>query len=70
VLFLYLFILSGLPIPKTLLARFPLNLDTIKREFEYPIIIKKASGSQGKGIIKVDTHQQLEDLVNEKLTKN
>ena len=55
----------GLPIPKTLLAKFPMtNLETIRREFEYPIIIKKVSGSQGKGIIKVDSHSQLEDLVD------
>ena len=54
----------GLPIPKTILAKFPMNLQTINREFDYPIIIKKVSGSQGKGIIKVDSHQQLEDLVD------
>ena len=54
----------GLPIPKTILAKFPMNLETIRREFEYPIIIKKVSGSQGKGIIKVDSHAQLEDLVD------
>ena len=54
----------GLPIPKTILAKFPMNLQTLSREFEYPIIIKKVSGSQGKGIIKVDSHQQLEDLVD------
>ena len=53
-----------LPIPKTILAKFPMNLETIRREFDYPIIIKKVSGSQGKGIIKVDSHQQLEDLVD------
>ena len=56
--------IHGLPIPKTLLAKFPMNLETIKREFTYPIIIKKVSGSQGKGIIKVDSHAQLEDLVD------
>lgn len=54
----------GLPIPKTILAKFPVNLDTIAREFDYPIIIKKVSGSQGKGIMKVDSHSQLEDLVD------
>ena len=54
----------GLPIPKTLLAKFPLNLDAIKREFTYPIILKKASGSQGKGIVKLESHAQLEDLVD------
>ena len=63
----------GLPIPKTILAKFNTDrasgistsmLDTIKREFDYPIIIKKVSGSQGKGIIKVDSHGQLEDLVD------
>lgn len=54
----------GLPIPKTILAKFPMNLDTIKREFTYPLIIKKASGSQGKGIIKVDSHEQLMDIID------
>jgi gamma-F420-2:alpha-L-glutamate ligase len=78
----------GLPIPKTILAKFPMNLQTIKRgitssllaqtfsrinmifcyvdelEFTYPIIVKKASGSQGIGVIKVDTHEQMEDLVD------
>lgn len=53
----------GLPIPKTILAKFPMNIDTIKKEFSYPVIIKKASGSQGKGIIKVDTHEQMTDLM-------
>lgn len=54
----------GLPIPKTLLARFPFNIETLEKELSYPVILKKSSGSQGKGIIKVSSSEQLEELVD------
>ncbi|XXQ31927.1 N-acetylaspartylglutamate synthase [Plasmodiophora brassicae] len=54
----------GLPIAKTLLAKFPINLKVVESQFEYPIIVKKSSGSQGKGIILVKDHENLEDLVD------
>jgi len=52
----------GIPIPKTIVANFPLKIDTLEKELKYPIIVKKTSGSQGKGVVKVDSRQQLEDL--------
>eukprot|EP00474_Spongospora_subterranea_P003517 CRZ03975.1 hypothetical protein [Spongospora subterranea] len=54
----------GLPIAKTLLAKFPINLKVVEDHFVYPIIVKKSSGSQGKGIILVKDHEDLEDLVD------
>lgn len=60
----------GLPIPYTLLAKFPLDLEVIEKHFEYPVIVKKASGSQGKGIMKIDCHDQLEDIVDMLDTKD
>lgn len=52
----------GLPIAKTLLAKFPINLNVVNENFDYPIVVKKSSGSQGKGVILVDSNDQLEDI--------
>ena len=49
----------GIPIPKTLVAKFPLELDVIERELSYPVILKKVAGSQGKGIVKLDSREQV-----------
>jgi hypothetical protein len=35
----------GLPIPKTILAKFPIDLQLIQREFQYPIIIKRGESA-------------------------
>lgn len=53
---------ANLPIPKTMLARFPLPVTVIDREFTYPIIIKTVSGSLGKGVFLCESKSQLEDL--------
>ena len=60
----------GLPIPKTLLARFPISIETLEKELEYPLILKKSSGSQGVGIMKVTSSAQLEELVDMLDTKD
>jgi len=51
----------GIPIPKTIVANFPLKID-IEQELKYPMIIKKTSGSQGKGVLKVDSRENMADL--------
>ncbi|KAL0485981.1 hypothetical protein AKO1_012284 [Acrasis kona] len=52
----------SLPFPKTMIARFPIDLDSIEREFSYPIILKKSSGSQGKGVMLVQNRESLNDI--------
>lgn len=54
----------NIPVPKTMLAKFPLNIESIEREFNYPIVIKPVSGSEGKGVFLCENRTQLEDLVN------
>ena len=43
----------GLPIPKTVLSRFPFEYDYIESHFAYPLIVKMASGSRGEQVWKV-----------------
>lgn len=53
---------ANVPIPKTMLAKFPLNLDTVEREFSFPLVLKTLSGSEGKGVFLCENKDQLEDL--------
>lgn len=54
---------ESLPIPKTMLAKFPIPPEVIEREFGFPFVMKKISGSQGRGVILIKDHQQLEDIL-------
>lgn len=59
-------ILAGnkIPIPKTILAKLPLNIDFIEKYFTYPLILKTLQGSEGKGVFLCENRNQLEDLVD------
>jgi len=54
---------ESLPIPKTMLAKFPVPPELIEKEFGYPFVMKKLSGSQGRGVMLIKEHQQLEDVL-------
>lgn len=55
---------NNIPIPKTMLAKFPLNIQVIEKEFDYPIIIKTITGSQGRGVFLTENRNKLKDLAN------
>lgn len=52
----------NLPIPKTMIAKFPFQYDAIRKEFQYPIILKKSFGSITKGVMLVQSEQHLMDI--------
>lgn len=54
---------NRIPIPKTMLAKFPLNIDLLEQEFSYPVIIKPVSGSKGRGIFLCENKVQMTDLI-------
>jgi len=54
----------NIPIPQTMLAKFPLNIEVVDEQFTYPVMIKTVSGSRGKGIFLCENKTQLEDLVD------
>jgi len=55
---------DNLPTPRTMLARFPVNIDITEKEFECPLIVKTLSGSEGKGVFLCENREHLEDLMD------
>jgi len=55
---------SNVPMPKTLLGKYPLDLDVIDREFTFPVILKKIVSSMGKGVLLCQNRAQLEDVID------
>lgn len=54
---------KNIPIPKTVLAKSPINPDLLEKEFGFPFVLKKVTGSQGKGVLLIKSKQQLEDIL-------
>jgi RimK family alpha-L-glutamate ligase len=54
---------NNIPVPKSILAKFPLNISFIEKYLSYPMIVKKSEGSEGKGIMLSENRGQLEDLI-------
>jgi gamma-F420-2:alpha-L-glutamate ligase len=55
---------KNLPVPKTMLVKFPIDLDLIQRKLGFPLIIKTLSGSQGKGVFLSENKKSLADLMH------
>ncbi|MBN2102226.1 MAG: RimK family alpha-L-glutamate ligase [Candidatus Aenigmarchaeota archaeon] len=53
---------ANIPIPKTILAKFPISTRFVQKEFKFPVILKTISGSQGKGVVLCETKNSLEDI--------
>lgn len=41
---------SNLPIPRTLLVKYPINADMVEENLGFPVIVKTLSGAQGSGV--------------------
>jgi len=53
---------AGLPIPKTMLTRFPCKAELVERQVGFPCVIKVVTGSHGAGVYLCETPKQFEDL--------
>lgn len=53
---------SNISIPKTMLAKFPLCMESLEREFEYPLVLKTIAGAEGKGVFLCESRDQMTDL--------
>jgi gamma-F420-2:alpha-L-glutamate ligase len=57
-------ILSGaaLPIPKTILGKFPVDVNVIERELGFPVVVKTLRGTRGDGVLLCANREQFGDL--------
>ncbi len=56
--------LNNIPIPKTQLAKFPINMGVVRKEFSFPIVLKTVSGSFGKGVFLCESRSKLKDTMD------
>ena len=54
---------AGIPIPKSVLSRWPFDPLYIERHFGYPVILKSTSGSKGDAVWKIDSRAELMDVI-------
>jgi len=54
---------EGIPIPKTMAIRFPINNDIVDKEIGYPCIVKVVTGSYGTGVYLCDTKKSFDNLM-------
>jgi gamma-F420-2:alpha-L-glutamate ligase len=53
---------AGLPVPRTILGRFPIDADLVAHELGFPVIVKTLRGTRGTGVLKCEDRDQFEDL--------
>ncbi len=54
---------SNLDIPNTMLLRHPIDIDFVEKNIGFPVIVKKISGSYGRGVFLCEDKKQLNQLV-------
>lgn len=53
---------AGLPIPKTMLTRFPCKAELVEKQVGFPCVLKVITGSHGAGVYLCENQKQFEDL--------
>jgi RimK family alpha-L-glutamate ligase len=56
--------------PKTMLAKFPVDISVVKREIGIPLIIKNVTGTQGKGVYLCESEEKFSDVMELIYTNN
>lgn len=53
---------AGLPVPRTILGKFPMDAGLVEKELGFPVIVKTLRGTRGTGVLKCEDRSQFEDL--------
>ncbi len=61
---------NNLPVPKTMLVKFPVNEELVKKHLGYPLIVKAISGSQGSGVYLSNNEHDFKNLMQLMHTTN
>lgn len=55
---------QGLPVPRTMLGKYPPDLDMIEKELGFPLIVKTLKGTRGGGVFLSETRDKFKDLMD------
>src|SRR5262249_14995537 len=55
---------ARLPIPKTILCKFPVDVNLVERELGFPVVVKTVKGTRGAGVLLCSDRAQFHDLAN------
>lgn len=55
---------SNLPVPNTMLAKFPVDIKLVEKQLGFPVVVKTLAGMQGSGVFLSDNAKTFEDLMN------
>lgn len=54
---------SNLPVPNTMLGKFPVNVELVEKHLGFPVVVKTLSGSKGSGVFLSEDRAKFEDLM-------
>lgn len=54
---------SRLPVPKTMLSKFPIDPKLVEANLGFPVVVKSISGSQGKGVFLAKDPETFNDFI-------
>jgi gamma-F420-2:alpha-L-glutamate ligase len=54
---------SNLPIPRTMLAKFPVQVELVEKQMGFPVVVKSLSGSRGNGVFLCHDKSSFKDLM-------
>ena len=55
---------AGIPTPKTILGKFPVDVGLIERELGFPVVVKTLKGTRGTGVVLCSDRAQFNDLAS------
>lgn len=54
---------QGLPVPKTMLVKFPIPIEVVKKQIGFPLVLKTVAGSLGNGVHLIKDESHFDDLM-------
>ncbi|MBK67207.1 MAG: alpha-L-glutamate ligase [Rickettsiales bacterium] len=54
---------SGIPVPVTMLGKFPVDVDLVKKVIGFPVVVKTLVGTHGNGVFLCNDESNFEDLM-------
>lgn len=55
---------QGFPIPRTILAKLPPDLDMVEEKLGFPVVVKTLRGTRGGGVFLSESREQFKDLTD------